>query len=469
MKVKKRIFCQIFYESPSDEAIQKCLDYSKSLPSVVLSEKDEEVLEMKLKNLMKKYNSWMKSCCRKWDYFQSKHHDYLEEDLKFDFRILKKPTQTVGSAGMKRGRPVIPYEDKSDNSKRVAVSRLSDQLNNNSELVLKTAALSALRNGNKELQATIKYVAKDPETAAKKIFKDSFQKFTNEEALAFFINLKLSKSQYLSIRSEIKKRGADLLPSYQNIRQSKVAATPENIHVTTADASVPLQSLLNHTATRIVKFHEQEILSKIGDDKVTCVNLITNWGCDGSSNQQIYNYSPTSSTSELNSSSLFASTIVPLQVQLQKEPNTILWQNPTPHSVRFCRPIKITYEKETKELILKTKHDMDQQITELRPLPIQLSNSNTLLVQYSVFCKACDGKVVSYLTESSSFQVCSFCHAKPSELNNLENIENGKFNVKNEDFLDYGLSPLHCWIRIFECCLHISYKIEIKKTHPRKV
>lgn len=29
--------------------------------------------------------------------------------------------------------------------------------------------------------------------------------------------------------------------------------------------------------------------------------------------------------------------------------------------------------------------------------------------------------------------------------------------------LAFDISPLHCWIRCFECLLHISYRIDIKK------
>lgn len=33
----------------------------------------------------------------------------------------------------------------------------------------------------------------------------------------------------------------------------------------------------------------------------------------------------------------------------------------------------------------------------------------------------------------------------------------------NADHYRFGLSTLHCWIRFFECLLHISYRIPIKK------
>ncbi|XP_076660390.1 uncharacterized protein LOC143363727 [Halictus rubicundus] len=37
----------------------------------------------------------------------------------------------------------------------------------------------------------------------------------------------------------------------------------------------------------------------------------------------------------------------------------------------------------------------------------------------------------------------------------------------NEEYLHFGLSTLHAWIRFFECCLHVSYRLDIKKWQMR--
>lgn len=105
---------------------------------------------------------------------------------------------------------------------------------------------------------------------------------------------------------------------------------------------------------------------------------------------------------------------------------------------------------------------MDQQISNLQPFEIVLDDERKIIINHSVFFKAIDGKVLATFTESSSCQVCPLCHAKPSEFNKLQNISNGKFNVISEDYLDYGLLPLHTQMRVFECLLKISYKKEIQ-------
>lgn len=47
-----------------------------------------------------------------------------------------------------------------------------------------------------------------------------------------------------------------------------------------------------------------------------------------------------------------------------------------------------------------------------------------------------------------------------------KNDDNRHFDSNREHF-GFGLSTLHAWIRCFECLLHISYKLDIKKWEAR--
>ncbi|XP_011858792.1 PREDICTED: uncharacterized protein LOC105556321 [Vollenhovia emeryi] len=66
-------------------------------------------------------------------------------------------------------------------------------------------------------------------------------------------------------------------------------------------------------------------------------------------------------------------------------------------------------------------------------------------------------KVLNAITGTKSTQTCSMCKAKPTEFNNLSNTF-----IPDPKSLQYGLSPLHSWIRLFECSLHLSYRLHIK-------
>lgn len=75
-----------------------------------------------------------------------------------------------------------------------------------------------------------------------------------------------------------------------------------------------------------------------------------------------------------------------------------------------------------------------------------------------------DGKVCSSVLDVSS-QKCYICGCSLKDMNSrlhfltkIDNLESCKF----------GISPLHAKIRIFECLLKISYRLELKKWQVRK-
>jgi len=77
-----------------------------------------------------------------------------------------------------------------------------------------------------------------------------------------------------------------------------------------------------------------------------------------------------------------------------------------------------------------------------------------------------DGKVLNVLTGTKSMQTCPICHRNPKDFNVNANIE-GRLFVSIKSALTFGISPLHAYIRIFEMCLQISYRLNIKIHHVR--
>ena len=78
-----------------------------------------------------------------------------------------------------------------------------------------------------------------------------------------------------------------------------------------------------------------------------------------------------------------------------------------------------------------------------------------------------DGKVQTIISlATTSTQCCSACGISPKFMNDLPVVL--KQEVKNENLWN-GISTFHAWIRLFECILHIAYKIPIQKWQPRSV
>lgn len=58
-----------------------------------------------------------------------------------------------------------------------------------------------------------------------------------------------------------------------------------------------------------------------------------------------------------------------------------------------------------------------------------------------------DGKVCNAITSNASAQCCYLCQATSKDFNDIDAMLKRKIN---EDFLQFGLSTLHLWIRFFE-------------------
>ena len=84
-------------------------------------------------------------------------------------------------------------------------------------------------------------------------------------------------------------------------------------------------------------------------------------------------------------------------------------------------------------------------------------------IQHKLHLTMVDGKVVSALSGMPTSN-CTVCGAKPSELND---IVAARSRPVRTDGYEYGMSTLHAWIRIFECVLHLSYKLEVRKWQAR--
>lgn len=75
-----------------------------------------------------------------------------------------------------------------------------------------------------------------------------------------------------------------------------------------------------------------------------------------------------------------------------------------------------------------------------------------------------DGKVCNAITDTLSTQRCYLCGVTSKEFNSIDIMIARNANTES---LKFGLSIWHGWIRFFECLIHLSYKIPIKKLQAR--
>lgn len=289
---------------------------------------------------------------------------------------------------------------------------------------------------------------------AYKEFSEKKQKLlSGEDALAVLVDAKLSREQYNVIR----KNAVEKFPSYKVVQAAKKLCYPTDITVTETGASVKLQSLLDHTGERLC-LTLKPVLQNLRVENNDSLCLISKWGFDGSSGHS--SYKQAFCDLDANDSSVFITCLVPIRLTLGEN---VIWQNPSPASTRYCKPIRIEFRKETTEFIVEEKNKMDEEIRNIQNSNV-LVQSKQIGIKHKLIFSMIDGKVCNAITETTSTMRCFICGATSTHFNKIDDMIARTVKTKT---LDFGLSVLHGWIRMFECLLHVAYKIPIKKWQAR--
>jgi len=404
----------------------------------------EESIRKKIKNFVAYVNFHLNKCNRMVTRFKTKHQSWLSSRMQLQL----KACNFVDESAKTVGRPRLCYDDGSSRLKRKLAAEVSADNGNNANLLVHAAAVAAKKAHLKNVEEEKKEAKRVP--------------YTPEEALDFLIENSFTKRQYMNIRQHSKNRNCDIYPSYNKVIAAKEKCRPKGICITESVASVPLQNLLKHIVERIMLL-QSEVLNIYAD--ISEMKLIASYGFDGSTGQSLYKQNFVLDASDTLDQSLFVTTLIPLK--LVDSIGRVIWMNRSPQSVRFCRPLKIEFVKETKTHILKEKANLDLEIQNLLPMVYEDANKQSYTISFELKMTLIDGKVLNILTGTNSTQSCPICGAKPMQFMTITDLESDNFIPKSPQALEYGVSPLHAWIRFFEFVLKIGYRIGINKWQVR--
>lgn len=437
----------------SGDAVQQHI--LESIAQKHLNNENIKSINEKVKAFVNYINKHLPKCNSTLERFKGKHSKWLAKSIFIEI------TGHYALAN-KVGRPKCDYESAGPRLKRKLAAELSEENNNLSPLLIHAATVSAKKSNEKDLAVVLKAAGscESINEIKKKLFADEPKQMSADSALAFLLENGFTKSQYINIQRNAKIHGCDIYPAYPAVLNSKLKLRPKGIEYFENKAHVSLQNLLDHTSSRILEM-QHEVLETLPN--VVHCKLFFSYGYDGSSGQSLYKQGFQIHDSPSIDSSLFVTTIVPLK--LINETQQIIWLNKTPQSVRFCRPLKIEFIKETTALILAEKENLDAQIRNMQ-IYLYKFKEKYIYVEYTGHMTLIDGKVLNILSGTNSCQSCPICGAKPKQLLDIKDINSKVFTAKAHA-LQYGISPLHAWIRFFEFVLKISYRIELKKWHVK--
>lgn len=202
---------------------------------------------------------------------------------------------------------------------------------------------------------------------------------------------------------------------------------------------------MNHAAFRFIKLLHPRLSASAN------LMMISKWGCDGASDQSRYKLNFNNPLHD--DSSIFICSFVPIKIY-SIENGEVLWENSSPSSTRFCRPIEFKFVKEEETKVKTIVQRINEEISSLTSI-----SEEGILMKRMLLFTIIDNKICNIMTNTKSSMKCYLCGASPKEMNDLNAV---KKKIVKDEYFSFGLSSLHCWIRCFECLLHISYRINIK-------
>lgn len=235
----------------------------------------------KINNFLTRLNKRYNECYRNKEKMFNCNKQWLTSELVFESQ--PKPANV--------GRPARPVEECSERSRRRKLQSINEEFSQETIKDTFFHQLGPTKNKTKKIDI-IENVMKASPKRVKRILKSmptptDDKKFTSEEAFSIFLDLKLTKYQYMELRKRAVGKHCSIYPEYRDLVLIKKDCLPpqNSINITESSAEVVLQDILNHTAERLLNTLDADNIKKLGDCSLT---LISKWGCDGSSGQKRY-------------------------------------------------------------------------------------------------------------------------------------------------------------------------------------
>ncbi|KAJ8890307.1 hypothetical protein PR048_009815 [Dryococelus australis] len=287
------------------------------------------------------YKKWEK-VARHREQFLNYYSTWLQENIKFSEDVFEAQPCTAmqESASNMPGRPNKPFS-------ACGLLKLKGLLDSVSQEELSMATEMTLRTGKEIQQLLLKNFVLHPQKEARKSLYQKPEFLSTDEALAVIVDTNLSPNDYKCIRQWVKDINCKCFQPYYKVKESKLLCYTPGIVITENSAEIALQSLIDHTVTRLC--HVQHVLETQHLLETKPLNIIIKWGCEGAVQSK---YKQNFCEDNLIDRSLFSSSMAPLQMYSGTEEfKTILWQNPAPSSTTLYRPIKFLFAKESVKLI----------------------------------------------------------------------------------------------------------------------
>ena len=223
--------------------------------------------------------AFLKSLRNKWQLVNRTRKTFLEKHAGWlATEIFDVPAEKQSES---RGRPVSPFEDASEKTKK---RRTADLVKISPPRLLYAETTVLRKEGHSADARRLSALAVNQSSSP----SQKQPAYSPNEALALMFDCGLSKASYQHLRNGAKERCSNLYPAYNHVRQAKEQYLPSSVDIWTITdfaAEIDLQALLDHTSRRIVELQMYVIESCPLLEQLT---LHCKVGFDGATGQSIY-------------------------------------------------------------------------------------------------------------------------------------------------------------------------------------
>ena len=282
-------------------------------------------------------------------------------------------------------------------------------------------------------------------------------KMTVSDALAESLDQGTSRSRFQDKVRTLKRHNVNIYPGWKKQQEHRDEIIPDDIEYAETEAKVNMESLLKNTVDRHLL--NEQIRSKLVELKeekggTLQVNLVFKFGLDGSGDQKKYKQVGA------NCDNVLASQMCPLRL-VDADTNEVIFENPLANVPNSHRPIRISYEPETRESVEMEYERIKEEIERLLPY----SPIDGVTINWIGLPTLCDGKVLTFILDEKAYSSCPLCGGKEKAISTKGQQFKLKKKVKNKtvNVLRHGLAPTHTWIRSITFILNLGAYSLIKK------
>ncbi|KAJ8685053.1 hypothetical protein QAD02_020846 [Eretmocerus hayati] len=235
----------------------------------------------------------------------------------------------------------------------------------------------------------------------------SYSRHTPESAANLYLTMDLSKEKYSYLVKDLRSRNCNILPGYDAMRKALQECLPPETVSTETEVRSSLQDMLNISGMSLVLM----LILHYGwtPEDVRNLMLTVVWGFDslaGLNNPHQKCQDKTLESKSPQTSLLVTSVTI---IELASLDTGKTWLNPTPQSIRFCRTLRMSMEKESSDAIKNVFDRVDKETTSLVPYQFITKDDSDVRISFHVEHTIFDGKVVNELVGSSSTLRCPMC------------------------------------------------------------